>query len=74
MKKLLLIVAVLVGVAFYTANRVANYLFIDDLVQANVEALTAGEGGIDVSCFGIGRIFCPLTLMQDSSSVTYSEV
>lgn len=77
MKKVLLLL-VTAGVAVCTillvANRMNDHLSIDVLMEANVEALSAGEGDVDVSCEGSGSIFCPLTLMQDSRSVTYTEI
>ena len=69
MKKLIILVSAIVLTASAATAAYVCSQKSSDLFEANVEALTSGEGTIDVSCAQMSDSTCPVIIkMVDGSS------
>lgn len=59
-RKVTLFMAVALAAGWFLCRSHGEEQVLDEVMQANVEALASGEGNVHNVCFGIGSVDCPV--------------
>lgn len=70
-RKVTLFMAVALAAGWFLCRSHGEEQVLDEVMQANVEALAAGEGGMYVRCYGTGGLDCPINHVKVYS---YTEI